>query len=381
MKKNLTELGIEKIKPPREGVIEIFDLAYPGLALRVGHGGAKSFVHFYRTSKLHRQTLGRWPAISLAQARETWRETRAAIGKGEDPRGNKASLFEHVAEEWLKRDQAQNKEGSLYQVTRSFEADVLPAWRGKRVDAITKRDVIELLDSISDRGAPAMALRVRSHVRRFFRWCIERDILKADPTAGLPRVGGNGKSRDRVLTDDELAKVLRAAEGSYGSVVHMLALTGARREEIAQLKWSEIDGDTIRLEGVRTKNGEPHTIPLSSAARALLEAMPRVGDYVFTGSKPVKCSDRLKIKLDETCGVTNWRLHDLRRTVATGMQKLGTNLQTIEAVLGHTSGSRSGVVGVYQRHSFDAEKRVALEAWGAHVTGQLHSDMACIKKI
>jgi hypothetical protein len=197
MKKHLTELAIEKVKPPREGVIEIFDLAYPGLALRVGHGGAKSFVHFYRMGKLHRQTLGRWPSISLAGARESWRKTRAAIGRGEAPHGDKASLFEHVAEEWLKRDQAKNKKGSLYQVTRSFEADVLPAWRGKRVDEITKRDVIELLDSISDRGAPSMALRVRSHVRRFFRWCIERDILKADPTAGLPREGGRQVARPR----------------------------------------------------------------------------------------------------------------------------------------------------------------------------------------
>jgi len=372
MKRHLTDASVQRIKPPTKGSLEIFDLGYPGLALRIGHGGAKTFELFYRTNgKLRRETLGRWPAISLADARNSWRKTREAIGRGDDPalqRGAKTSamLFEHVVEEWIKRDQAKNKPSSLYQVTRSLEVDLLPAWRGKRVDEIGKRDVIELLDSIADRGAPIMARRVQSYIRRFFRWCIERDILKIDPTQAMPRVG-NGKSRDRVLTDDELGKVWHAAEGPYGAVVRMLALTGARREEIAQLRWSEIDGDHIKLEGSRTKTGAPHTIPLSSAAQALLNSLPHLGDFVFSGSKPISNWSQSKLRLDDASGVTNWRIHDLRRTVATGLQKLGINLQTIEAVLGHTSGSRSGVVGVYQRHSFDAEKQAALEAWGKHV--------------
>jgi integrase len=150
-------------------------------------------------------------------------------------------------------------------------------------------------------------------------------------------------------------------------VVRLLALTGARREEIAKLRWSEIDGDTIKLEGSRTKTGAPHTIPLSLAAQALLNSLPHLGDFVFNGVRPVSNWSHSKNELDAASGVTNWRIHDLRRTVATSLQKLGVNLQTIEAVLGHTSGSRSGVVGVYQRHSFDAEKREALEAWGKHI--------------
>lgn len=149
----------------------------------------------------------------------------------------------------------------------------------------------------------------------------------------------------------------------------MLILTGARREEISQLRWSEIDGDTIKLSGARTKNGEPHTIPLSAPALELLARLPRISDLVFTynGGKPIAAWGRAKATLDKACGVEGWRIHDLRRTVATGLQKLGVNLQTIKAVLGHTSGSRGGIVGVYQRHSFDAEKRAALEAWGAQV--------------
>ena len=176
-----------------------------------------------------------------------------------------------------------------------------------------------------------------------------------------------------MLSDAELAKVWRAADGVYGSVVRMLALTGARREEIAQLRWSEIDGNTITLEGSRTKTGAPHIIPLSSAAQALLASVRRIAgcDFVFTanGTKPITDWSGQKIALDTASGVTGWRIHDLRRTVATGMQKLGVTLQVVEAVLGHTSGSRGGIVGVYQRHDYADEKRAALEAWGVHVSG------------
>jgi integrase len=374
VKRHLTDASVQRIKPPKQGSVEIFDLGYPGLALRVGYGGAKTFEVFYRHGgRLRRETLGRWPSTSLADARTGWRKTRESIAKGEDPAGKKAPAmaFEAVVEEWLKRDQSKNKASSQYQVHRALEADLLPAWRGRRVDEITKRDIHDLLDSIADRGAPIMARRVQAYVRRFFRWCIERDILKVDPMAGMPRVG-NGKSRDRVLTDDELLRVWPACNGPYGAVVRMLALTGARREEIAQLRWSEIDGDTIKLEGDRTKTGVPHIIPLSAPAKSLLESMPRIRgcEFVFTngGTKPIADWSRCKIALDAASGVAGWRLHDLRRTVATGMQKLGVNLQTVEAVLGHTSGSRAGVVGIYQRHNYADEKREALEAWGAYVT-------------
>jgi integrase len=267
----------------------------------------------------------------------------------------------------MRRDQSGNK--SVYQVTRALEADLLPAWRGKQIDKITKLDVIALLDSITDRGAPAMARRVQSYVNRFFAWCLERDILKVSPVTGMARVGEN-VTRERVLDDKELKAVWHGADsiGSYGSAVKMLVLTGARREEISALKWSEIKGNEIVLENGRTKNGKRHTIPLSHAAMRLLESLPKIGEseYVFTitGKRPLAAWSKPKIELDGASGVTDWRIHDLRRTCATGMQKLGVNLQTIEAVLNHISGSRDGVVGIYQRHSFDAEKREALEKWG-----------------
>jgi integrase len=218
-----------------------------------------------------------------------------------------------------------------------------------------------------------MALRVHAYVHRFFRWCVGRDIIEANPATDLPKVSPETK-RNRVLSDAELAAVWNAAGKigwPFGDALRLLILTGARREEIGQLKWSEVRGDLIALEGARTKNAEPHNIPLSLAASTLLQRVPRIADSdrVFTtnGKTSVSGWSRAKLKLDALSGAHDWRVHDLRRTVATGLQKLGVNLQTIEAVLGHTSGSRSGVVGVYQRHSFDAEKRAALDAWGKHL--------------
>src|SRR5262249_1927532 len=161
--------------------------------------------------------------------------------------------------------------------------DLLPSWRGRPIDEITKRDVIAVLDAIADRGAAIKARQTHSHLNRFFRWCIERDILTANPMAGLKR--SEAKSRDRGLNDKELAAVWQAARkiGLLGTAVRLLILTGARREEITQLRWSEIRGDEIHLEADRTKNGEAHIIPLSAAARSVLDSVPRIAgsDLVF----------------------------------------------------------------------------------------------------
>jgi integrase len=158
----------------------------------------------------------------------------------------------------------------------------------------------------------------------------------------------------------------------FGAATRLLILTGARREEITQLRWCEIEGDNIILAGSRTKTGNAHIVPLSAPARELLASLPRIADsdIVFTlnGEKPINGWSKPKEKLDEVSGVSDWRIHDLRRTMATGMQKLGVQLTVTEAALGHTSGSRDGIVGVYQRHDYAEEKRQALELWGAHVS-------------
>jgi integrase len=319
--------------------------------------------------------------MSLADAREAWRAGRRLVSEGENParqRPAASDSFAAVAAEWMRRDQASNRTAS--DVKRAIERDVMPAWRDRLVATLTRRDVIELIDAVADRGAPIMARRLHAYLHRLFRWCVGRGITESNPMADLPKPGAEVR-RDRVLTDAELSAVWNATDRlgwPFGPAIKLMILTGARRDEIGALRWSEVGGDEIKLDGARTKNGEPHTIPLASAVVAIIETLPRVGggDFVFstTGNTPVSGWSKAKAALDGAAAeiygrgpLPYWRLHDLRRTCATGLQRLGIGLQAIEAVLGHIGGSRAGIVAVYQRHSFAVEKRAALAAWAREV--------------
>lgn len=253
---------------------------------------------------------------------------------------------------------------------------------------IARRDVIELLDSTVDRGAATMANRELAAVRRMFGWCVERGILDASPCAGM-RAPVPERSRDRLLSDDEIRLFWNAADTigwPFGPLFKLLLLTGQRRDEVGEMRWREIDGDKRlwTLPRERVKSDRAHEVPLCDAAVAILAVLPRVSGrpgYVFTtnGETPVSGWSRAKNRLDKAmadAGMTGepWRLHDLRRTAASGMARLAIDLPVIEKVLNHVSGSFAGIVGVYQRHGFADEKRRALDTWGAHVerlvTGQ-----------
>jgi integrase len=384
--RSLTVTSVLRIKPPKEGQADYFDSGFPGLALRVSYGGAKTFIFFYRLhGKLRRLSLGRYPAMSLAEARDAWRTARLAVSKGESPahiRPTTADSFTAVAEEWLQRDQAQNR--SAAEVRRVIERDVLPAWGDRPITTLTRRDVLELVDGVADRGALTMARRLHAHLHRLFRWAVGRGIVETNPMADLPKPG-EAVARDRVLTDAELSLVWKAAEKigwPFGPAVRLLILTASRREEIGSLAWAEIQGNGIRLPAERNKSGEPRIIPLSPAATKLIEGLPRRGDRVFTtnGTTAISGWGKAKRMLDAAAGELNgkplapWRLHDIRRTAATGLQRLGAGLQVIESVLGHVGGSRAGIVGIYQRHRFEAEKRAALEAWALEIERIVRGD-------
>jgi integrase len=378
----LTVTSVARLKAPRDGQLDYFDKGYPGLALRVSYGGAKAWIFFFRLhGKLRRLSLGRFPGMSLLEAREAWRAARLAVSKGENPahlRPTTADSFAAVADEWLRRDQGQNR--SAGEVRRVIERDVIPVWGERLVAVITRRDVTELIDGVVDRGAGTMARRLHSHLHRLFRWAVGRGILETNPMADLPKPGA-AVTRDRVLSDAELAAIWKAAEKTawpFGQAIRLLALTAARREEIGALRWSEVHGSELRIPAERSKNGEPRTIPLSAAAAKLLAEVPRIGvsDFVFTttGRTPISGWSKVKKALDAAAAAESagaplkpWRLHDLRRTAATNLQRLGIGLQVIESILGHVSGSRAGIVGVYQRHQFAAEQRAALEAWSREI--------------
>jgi integrase len=373
-KTSLTAASVERIKPPMAGQVDHFDRGYPGLSLRVSYGGKRTWMLLFRHGgKFHRMTLGTFPVMGLAEARAAWRDARAEVEAGRDPRSKRekpAEDFGAVLEDWLRRDQAGNRSADA--VKRSVTKDALPYWRHRPVNEITKRDVMDVIDAVVDRGSPVQARRLQAHLHRFFKWCAGRDIIPANPIAELEKPGTE-RARERVLVDAELFKVWIAAGGlgfPFGPAIHLLMLTGARLDEIASLRWSEVSETEIRLPGERTKNGEPHIIPLSRSAQSVIAEIPRIAGsgLVFTtnGKTPVsgwsKTRDRLRdrAKLDEP-----WTLHDIRRSVSTGMNERGSEPHIVEAVLGHKV---KGVAGVYNRAKHEAAKRTALEAWGAHLS-------------
>lgn len=288
---------MDKLKAPKEGQIDHFDRSFPGLALRVSCGGRKSWVYVYRLGgKQRRFTIDTYPALSVGGAHDAWRKARDLVQSGRDPAvaaaAPSATDFRGVFDEWLKRDQAGNR--SAETVRKKLEKDVLPAWQHRQIAGIRRRDVLDVIDAVVDRGAVIQARRIHAYLHRLFKWAVGRGIIETNPLADLPKPGSETR-RDRVLIKnggssspyDELLAVWRGAEElgyPYGPVIQLLILTGARREEISRLRWSEISGAVIELLGKRTKNGQPHTIPLSTPARVIIDSLPRISgsELVFT---------------------------------------------------------------------------------------------------
>jgi integrase len=265
-------------------------------------------------------------------------------------------------------------------------------WGAKPVGQITADDIHQLIDEIRERGVPGLIRRrdgmsnsmarvsaVRLH--KFFGWLVQRRVITMNPCAGLWRPD-EGPARDRVLTDQEVRWFWRACGDvgePFGQVLKLLLLTGQRRREVAGMTRAELNGDTWTLLGDRTKNKKAHVVPLSQAARDLIAQVPVVGQrYVFTvnGRAHVTGWTKVKARLDarmrelaasETAALPPWRIHDLRRTCASGLQRLGVKLEVTEKILNHTSGSFGGIVGIYQRHDFIDERRKALTAWANHL--------------
>jgi integrase len=223
--------------------------------------------------------------------------------------------------------------------------------------------VVKTLDAMARKGSVAMAARTAAYGNAAYGWAVKRGALSINPFVNLPVAPA--VKRDRVLSDDELAEIWRATDGPgpFNGIVRMLVLTGQRRDEVAGMTWAELADNTWTIPASRAKNGATHIVPLSAPAQDLLRSLPQFGELVFG---PFNNWSKAKAALDAKSGVTGWRLHDLRRTAATGLQRLGVRLEVTEQVLNHVSGSRAGIVGVYQRHDFASEKRAALEAWGAH---------------
>jgi integrase len=335
------------------------------------------------------------------------RKSLRAAAEGDDPAGEKQAarnappptrdLVENVAADFIAKHIESNlRTSTAREMARLLTVNVVPRWKGRRVQEIQRRDVMELLDGMIKRGAPVSANRTLAVVRRLFGWAMERGLLETSPCDRI-RAPTAEQARDRVLREEEIIILWRACEKigwPFGPLVQLLLLTGQRREEVAGMRWSELDLDAKlwTLPKERVKNGQAHEVPLSDMALQALNRLPRIpgsGTYLFstTGVSPVSGFSRAKVRLDAAIAQersseiaikeratpslahANWRNHDLRRTVATGMARLGINLPVVEKVLNHSSGSFGGVAGIYQRHSFIEEKRAALQSWAQFVEG------------
>jgi integrase len=411
----LTQAAVEKVKPPPTGRLELFDTHLQSFGLRVSAGGHKAWFVFYRLAgKQRRQTLGTLVDIpKVEEARDRARDVLREVAKGSDPTvtlGDAADAapltFRELADRFVER-WAKKRTRSWQGTKRILELHVLPTWGDRAAASITKKDVRKLLADLSEE-LPVGVNRVLATIRKLFNWAVEHDELPAAPTAGV-KAPARETERERVLSDDEVAALWRATGaigGAPGAFVRLLILTGQRRDEVAKMRWSDVDLDrklwTVPRE--MTKSNRTHEVPLSDPAVEVLTALPRLGTYVLTTRghrrkpgqelKPDRFTDRdraisgyskIKTALDakiaalaeddavaagdtgnegEAAARPGWRFHDLRRTSGTGMARLGVPTSTISRVLNHKEG---GVTKIYARYGYLDEKRDALDRWARHV--------------
>jgi len=399
IRRALTTKTVEAIKPDPNQRLELPDPALSGLYLVVQPSGAKSWALRYRyAGKPKKLTLGRWPVMGLADARAAASNAIEAVDYGNDPsaakKATKAARLETQLSERDKIKTLVEKFGARHlstlksgeTVKRELNRHVVAIWGERDIQTITKRDVIDLLDGIADSGRVVTANRVRAYLNKFLNWAVERDIIGQSPAMGV-KPAAKEKSRDRVLTDQEIKWFWQACsiEGQpWGHLGKMLLLTGQRLGEVVNMIDREITGDLWHLTADRTKNGRAHDVALSEAARAVLGGVERVkgqAGYVFTtnGASALqgyhkgrnhiakRMAEIASHEAGEAVEIPHWTFHDLRRTAATCMARLGIPVRVTEAVLNHVSGTGGGIVGVYQRHDYADEKRNALDAWARFV--------------
>jgi integrase len=419
MKKKLTVRTINALKPAEMGKrYDIWDTEVPNFGIRVTDTGKISFNVMRRIGPKgapvrrfvaeHRCGVDYAEGL-LTRAREDAREQLRLMGQGIDPkakaegdrqaadkakREREANLFENVAEEFIKRYVLATKDGrpklrSGAEEAATIRREMIPRWRGRLVTDIARRDVVNLLEDVLDDGREAVARHLFAYGSKMYNWAIARDAygLQASPfTRGLAKdIIGEKEHRQRVLSNSEVREVWRASEAMphpFGAFVRMLLVTGQRLREVANAKWSEIDFQTRlwTLAPARMKANAGHEVPLSPLAIELLESLAkpeerRPGAYVFTttgGQVPISGFSKSKVALDRIINearrvadpdrepIEDFRYHDLRRTMRTGLSGLPVPAFVAELVISHT---KPGMHQIYDLHSYRDEKRRALDLW------------------
>jgi integrase len=407
---------------PATGQTEILDTLMPGLRLRVSSKGAKAWTVLTRAlvdgeKKLVRATLGHYPHMKVAAARDAARDYLRAIQEGANPLALKAekqavkvtesvNTYGAVRDQFLKIKAKELKAKTFDEYDRVLRGTDFAPWEHRPLASITRANVRSLLADIEKRVSAITANKAFVYFRVMLNWAVQEDILSAAPTDKMKPPTG-AAARDRVLLEEELRVLWAAlpAAGVFAPLFKLLALTGQRREEIAALLWDEVrdlDGKSPHLDlaADRVKNAKRHLVPLAPAAAAILrelrDADDRIEDsrYVFTttGKTPLSGFSRIKRTLDAAIAAqvekevmeagddkdrikelrklfaAGWRLHDLRRTLVTGLNDREVLPHVVEAIVNHVSGAaKAGVAGTYNHALYMNERRVALESWARHI--------------
>jgi integrase len=408
----LTDAAAKRLKAPAGSRVDYFDATLPGFALRVSGAtdrapeGRRTWTLFYRYGGVQRRlTLEPpYPALGLAEARRKAGDALATLAEGKDPGAAKADVkaaaarapdtITRVVDLFIKRHLEGRKRAPRYveETRRNFSNHVLPRWGERDIRTITRRDVIELLDAVMDDGStvrdgtgkrrkvpggPIAANRVLAATRALFNFALKRAIIESTPAALVDRPGAE-ITRDRTLTADEIRPIWEAASAlgyPFGQFFRLVLITGQRRNEVARMRWCDLNFDEAlwTLPAVATKAGRAHVVPLAPLAIEILTTLPRHADtpFVFTtrGRASISGYSKAKYRIDravtEARGgepLSPWTIHDLRRTAATEMARLGVSRFVVGRVLNHAD---RGVTSIYDRHAYLAEKRHALQVWAA----------------
>ena len=377
----MTDMLLRNLKPQAQRYLFWGD---HGLGVRVSPKGRKSFVYMYRYGgKARFLTLGDYPRMTLADAYKVHAEARKKVEQGLDPgaevvteraEDRQAPTVAVLADEYLEK-WAKPRKRSWREDERILKKDILPEWGRRKAREITRRDVIRLLDGIVDRGAGIMANRTLAVIRKMFNFAVSRDIVPTSPCLAV-RAPAPENRRDRVLTTDEIRALWHGLEGAKMASGTKLAIkiqlvTGQRKVEIVSAAWEEIDFTTgwWTIPASKAKNKIPHRVPLSPLTIELLEAAKHLAvdsPWVFPSPQtdrhitPEAVDHALRRPGLEHLGFTFW-VHDLRRSAASHMTGMGISRLVVGKLLNH---AERGVTSTYDRHSYDKEKRQALEAWG-----------------
>lgn len=379
-----TDRSIKSLKAERKRY-EAWEDNGKGFGIRVAPSGRKSWVYLYRFGGTARRiTFGTYPAISLSGAHVKRAKAREDLEKGIDPgleliavkqSERDADIFAELAEEYLEK-YAKPRKRSANEDERILRKDVIPVWGRRKAKDIRRRDVIALLDEIVERGSPIIANRTLAVIRKLYNWAMSRDIVDATPCAAIQAPSKENR-RDRVLSDSEIKTFwtkLEEAKMSEGSklALRLQLVTAQRKGEILSAAWSDLDlDDTVwTIPAEKSKNGLPHRVPLTDMAVELLSAIKEESGesrWLFPSAiysnrhvTETSVNHALRLNLD-VFGLEPFTPHDLRRTTASHMASGGVSRLVISKVLNH---AESGITAVYDRHSYDKEKRMALEAWG-----------------